>query len=1206
MIINFVKKRQINFFSRVRATKYLQLFDSVGSDKVLRVFLALPYSAFKTMDAGWPLPLQSFIFKEKRAAAALFVGELGSFNYLNFDVRSLLIKYRCFVKSTGDIPYILYQVASLAGWFFFLSFLIFTCFILFFLFYVGMKDAEVLMNTWFFFEGAAFSHYWGGLLSWLFFLIFRLSEIKLSGLLIFNTPLLWDAFTNWWFAYLNFFFVGWESSMSSFEFFVNTAAWLAENKIWVGLFFTGVVCFILAVFVFGIFYGFLRTDLWILALKWLYGNDYTRGVLSIEALNQAGGRKFDNKVLWSSFRANSSNYQELYFDFLQNQTFGGFVGFVDLFPTYDSVFSYSNFLSKRFRGRYFNRGLASIVVQRWSLSVNARNYLRRRLNFLNFQPLKSTRLKAWVSFWKSSSKISFISNRFYAIPRIQLAANFFWGFNVLRFFKNVSVGGEFNIQELRNRLFLALTKKKDPWFSAVSGSNLQEFRSSSSKDLTNWYARELNSVVLSRTLRHNISFSNNSSLSRFRFGWQNLVNDYSFWRVPTNEHNTFEHFDVFFSMPEEEDYAGESHIVRVGDVLDEAEINEEDPEEYIDESAEMFFEDGLLHKSLDSILFDDEVVEALGDVGLSDTKVDGFEDEEFVDFLNNQGVVYKAGQEADYSVTTSSKEYSGIYGLEYNQPKAYLEQVFSSFYDELVDLYWLGGFKTFYLNLFECPSSRVLGVWPFAKIFKLKRISRRVRVGRLLEFYRQQSMSLFVPRYDKLMVNLFITFFFFVFAWGFIFFCFTGLLLGSSAELVFDLYLIFFWVAVVLVLFAAVVAILIVGRFFYGTFLTFFFITETSLVLLGYFLGLILGWTSSRNFRGGSKDLIFNISGVASDISIFSAVSRYGFVSKSIRFFFKSFLFKKLVLTKNGVSVFRYKLLALLGESFLIDVVIGLHTFRLGGGLPLHFAVSNNCVLTEYSFLFVNFTELRLPIAYFYLRQKGAAAGINLSAFDFYYLENSMLRLREKFLFTPGGDLAFGGSGLLGRAVFGDVDRVVGKLQFTSSTSRFVDTSPEFLEKFGSSNSPASTSLWRSNLKSDMYTGAFLFFSSVEWTKALWGADYGFSFENFSEEAGPSVCSNDQVGVAEHNGLAANFAKSRFLRTQKFNFLGLNLPHVTERFRKTEGRELVRLFLANRVMSANYTNKSLSEGSSLFETLFYASFFEVRVIDKFYVNKAKL
>jgi len=124
----------------------------------------------------------------------------------------------------------------------------------------------------------------------------------------------------------------------------------------------------------------------------------------------------------------------------------------------------------------------------------------------------------------------------------------------------------------------------------------------------------------------------------------------------------------------------------------------------------MFFEDGLLHKSLDSILFDDEVDEALSDVGVSDLEIDAFEDEEFIEFLNNQGVIYKAGQERDYTVTTYSKDYSGTYGLEYDQPKAYLEQVFSNFYDELVDLYWMGGFKTFYLNLFEYPTSRVLGI----------------------------------------------------------------------------------------------------------------------------------------------------------------------------------------------------------------------------------------------------------------------------------------------------------------------------------------------------------------------------------------------------------------------------------------------------------------------------------------------------------------
>lgn len=197
----------------------------------------------------------------------------------------------------------------------------------------------------------------------------------------------------------------------------------------------------------------------------------------------------------------------------------------------------------------------------------------------------------------------------------------------------------------------------------------------------------MNSVVLSRTLRGKVSFFNSYSVSRFRFGWQNLVNDYSFWRTPSNAHNTFEYTDVFFAIPEEEDYSGASHLVRAEDVLDESEIGEEDPEEYVDESVEMFFEDGLLHKSLDAILFDDEVDEALADVGVSDSEIDAFDGEEFVDFLNNRGVIYKAGQERDYTVTTYSKDYSGTYGLEYDQSKAYLEQVFSSFYDELVDLY---------------------------------------------------------------------------------------------------------------------------------------------------------------------------------------------------------------------------------------------------------------------------------------------------------------------------------------------------------------------------------------------------------------------------------------------------------------------------------------------------------------------------------------
>lgn len=83
----------------------------------------------------------------------------------------------------------------------------------------------------------------------------------------------------------------------------------------------------------------------------------------METLNQAAGLVFANNVSFNSLRLNSSNYQDLYFDFLQNQTFGGFVGFIDLFPAYDSVFNYSNFLNKRFRRQSFNRGLSIALTQ---------------------------------------------------------------------------------------------------------------------------------------------------------------------------------------------------------------------------------------------------------------------------------------------------------------------------------------------------------------------------------------------------------------------------------------------------------------------------------------------------------------------------------------------------------------------------------------------------------------------------------------------------------------------------------------------------------------------------------------------------------------------------------------------------------------------------------------------------------------------------
>jgi len=167
-----------------------------------------------------------------------------------------------------------------------------------------------------------------------------------------------------------------------------------------------------------------------------------------------------------------------------------------------------------------------------------------------------------------------------------------------------------------------------------------------------------------------------------------LLNDYSFWRTDFNSHGVLEHYDPSFNFPEVEDYENFSSSLKIQDVLRASEVEEEDPEEYVDSSTELYYEDGLLHKSLDSLLFDDEADELLADFsnGVSDEGFDAWEDE-LVDFLSSQALVYRAGQEADYKETSSSTDYSGVYGLEYATAKSYTERVFDGFYDELSDFY---------------------------------------------------------------------------------------------------------------------------------------------------------------------------------------------------------------------------------------------------------------------------------------------------------------------------------------------------------------------------------------------------------------------------------------------------------------------------------------------------------------------------------------
>ena len=53
--------------------------------------------------------------------------------------------------------------------------------------------------------------------------------------------------------------------------------------------------------------------------------------------------------------------------------------------------------------------------------------------------------------------------------------------------------------------------------------------------------------------------------------------------------------------------------------------------------------------------------------------------------VTNESVIYKAGQEGDYAVKTSTTLYSGPYSLEYAPPVGYSHRIFDSLYDDLSD-----------------------------------------------------------------------------------------------------------------------------------------------------------------------------------------------------------------------------------------------------------------------------------------------------------------------------------------------------------------------------------------------------------------------------------------------------------------------------------------------------------------------------------------
>jgi len=74
----------------------------------------------------------------------------------------------------------------------------------------------------------------------------------------------------------------------------------------------------------------------------------------------------------------------------------------------------------------------------------------------------------------------------------------------------------------------------------------------------------------------------------------------------------------------------------------------------------------------------------------------------------------------------------------------------------------------------------------------------------------------------------------------------------------------------------------------------------------------------------------------------------------------------------------------------------------------------------------------------------------------------------------------------------------------------------------------------------------------------------------------------------------------KFGNLKTLKFFGVRLPDETSRLENISNLNFMRLFLADRVLSAEQADKTLNAQSSVFESLFYSTLFDVRVMDKFY------
>ena len=839
---NFIK--QLNFRNRLFLTKQL-LYLSRNHDAVFS-----NQQILKKSPAGWSARMSGFFVKSFLRYLAVFKGKKTDhykiFNAINglkepisvpntnktktspplathtysrmLDLRFIFWKNRISYVSAPNSGLVL--LLKNVRWLFFLFFALLLCAALFFFFQMLLLYSGLSAILAFYYIKRSIIFVWAHFGSFTPLFDILIDFFCPSELFKFQLIMPEQILT-----FVQILFKTWEDHMLSREFFYQIE-FLPIYWLFACVF--GIYAFLILAFGY-ITWKFLiyRYDFWAPTVRLFHSADYLRAVPDISEITQVFRKNtlksmrqsdilFENNLL-------SLNQKRFIAEYNMSAGLGGFVGFIDFFPSYDVILSEHSSTTRRLsvfkRTSKFFKAFGRLKFKKKINMWGSARFLRSLSIRTNYFKTDSTAL----------SNTTVPANLF-TIPRYKPTLFKSALLTFLAFFMNVSYIGDFNVLWFREYIHFLFTNESLIDSTPVLGGSLDRegplVGPGVPGSMVDWYHRELASVVLARTLEKP---SRNSIKSLFNFGTHSLINDYSFWQLGNNFENKFNKFAMHDEevMQEYEDdsnsffdkttlFKGKEFYDQYFDV--ESKFLEDDPEAPVpDKSEDFFFEDSFLHDDMEFINIEEDDEEELiekiyeysdpaqntflwgqemlqrnekgylvstdeEDIGdelyaEEDAEEEDFDSDEpepkFFKWPDWQQIMEEiepeitpfslledpfnkpgAGQEDDYSDVTFGHPAPSLTS-DYDDAVSYSRQaLFSSFYEDISDFYWLSTSDCAYRNLAEYPTSRFFLTPGLRKGSEVSySLKKRAVAGRFLYFFAPFVKQMLILSFDRVRLD---------------------------------------------------------------------------------------------------------------------------------------------------------------------------------------------------------------------------------------------------------------------------------------------------------------------------------------------------------------------------------------------------------------------------------------------------------------------